>query len=136
MVNTNTFGANILKFPLDELDKIVRAAMENAQASREKSAGQHEKFIALDIGPTGKLLKPYGDFDFEEAVTVFAETVKLTCKSVPMPPSRYTICSFIYSRIFIFSPSESTALVFATVAFSRTMPCIFLRNANQCRYRF
>ena len=80
VVNTNTFGANILKFPLDELDKIVRAAMENAQASREKSAGQHEKFIALDIGPTGKLLKPYGDFDFEEAVTVFAETVKLGVK--------------------------------------------------------
>ena len=42
VVNTNTFGANILKFPLDELDKIVRAAMENAQASREKSAGQHK----------------------------------------------------------------------------------------------
>lgn len=80
VVNTNTFGANILKFPLDELENIVRAAMENARAAREKSAGQHEKFIALDIGPTGKLLKPYGDFDFEEAVSVFAETVKLGVK--------------------------------------------------------
>lgn len=80
VVNTNTFGANILKFSPEELDEIVGAAMENARAAREKSTGRHEKFIALDIGPTGKLLKPYGDFDFEEAVAVFAETVKLGVK--------------------------------------------------------
>lgn len=80
VVNTNTFGANILKFPLEELDEIIKCAMENARAAREKSAGEHEKFIALDIGPTGKLLKPYGDFDFEETVSVFAETVKLGVK--------------------------------------------------------
>ena len=32
----------------------------------------HEnKFIALDIGPTGKMLKPLCDLDFEDAVSVF-----------------------------------------------------------------
>ena len=80
VVNTNTFGANILKFPTEELDDIVRAAVENARAAAAQSAGTQEKFVALDIGPTGKLLKPLGDFDFEDAVTVFAETVKLGVK--------------------------------------------------------
>lgn len=77
IVSTNTFGANSLKFSSSELEAIIRAAIENAKAAREQSSGSQEKFIALDIGPTGKLLKPYGDFDFEEAVTVFAQAVRL-----------------------------------------------------------
>ncbi len=80
VVNTNTFGASILKFSTEELDDIVRAAVENARAAARLSAGEQEKFVALDIGPTGKLLKPLGDFDFEDAVSVFAETVKLGVK--------------------------------------------------------
>ena len=80
VVNTNTFGANILKFPTEELDDIVRAAVENARTAAAQSAGEQEKFVALDIGPTGKLLRPLGDFDFEAAVSVFAETVRLGVK--------------------------------------------------------
>lgn len=76
IVYTNTFGANTLKFSLVQLDEIIRAAIENAKTARETSIGKQEKFIALDVGPTGRLLKPYGDFDFEEAVTVFSEIVK------------------------------------------------------------
>lgn len=78
VVSTNTFGANILKFSKDELEEIIYAAVENAKIAKENTDG--EKFIALDIGPTGKLLKPYGDLDFEDAVSVFAETVKLGVK--------------------------------------------------------
>ena len=56
VVNTNTFGANNLKFSTTELDDIVRAAVENARAAAAQSVGTQEKFVALDIGPTGKLL--------------------------------------------------------------------------------
>lgn len=80
VVNTNTFGANILHFSPKELDEIVKAAVENAKEAAKVSESQSKKYVALDIGPTGKLLKPYGDFDFEEAVAVFAETVKLGVK--------------------------------------------------------
>ena len=80
IVNTNTFGANILKFTSDELEQIIKSAVETAFRAARLSDGVQEKFVALDIGPTGKLLKPYGDFDFEEAVSVFAETVKLGAK--------------------------------------------------------
>ncbi len=79
IVNTNTFGANVLHFSEDELDEIVKAAIHNAKEAAKISKGQN-KFVALDIGPTGKLLKPYGDLEFEDAVSVFAKTVKLGVK--------------------------------------------------------
>lgn len=80
VVCTNTFGANTLKFAEDELDDIIRAALNNAKAAREGSTSPQEKFIALDIGPSGKLLRPFGDLDFEDAVGVFAKTVRLGVK--------------------------------------------------------
>ena len=80
VISTNTFGANLLKFSHDELDEIVRAAVENAKIARDTAKNKGEKFIALDVGPSGKLLKPYGDLDFEDAVAIFSETVKLGVK--------------------------------------------------------
>lgn len=80
VINTNTFGANILKFSYTELENIIKYAVKNAKNARKLSTGNQPKFIALDIGPTGKMLKPYGDLDFEDAVNVFKTTVKLGVK--------------------------------------------------------
>ena len=80
IVNTNTFGANTLHFSPGELDEIIKAAVSNANSARELSESGKEKYIALDIGPTGRLLKPMGDLDFEDAVDIFAETVRLGVK--------------------------------------------------------
>ena len=81
VVNTNTFGANSLKFELPLLEEIVAAAVANAKKARELSTAPGEKFVALDIGPCGKLLKPYGDFDFEDAVELFAQIVRAGVKN-------------------------------------------------------
>ncbi len=75
VVSANTFGANSLKFASEELDAVVCAAVTHAKTARDAFGG--DRYVALDIGPTGKLLKPLGDLDFEDAVSVFAETVKL-----------------------------------------------------------
>lgn len=80
VVNANTFGANTLKFSIDELDEIICHAVKNADEARKASSGEQEKYIALDVGPTGKLLKPLGDLDFEDAVKIFAETIRLGVK--------------------------------------------------------
>ncbi len=72
IIKTNTFGANCLKF--DNLEEIVTRAVENANKARE---GFANAYIALDIGPIGKMLKPLGDLDFERAVEIFAETIKI-----------------------------------------------------------
>lgn len=80
VVSANTFGANRLKFSSEELDAIVRSAMAAVRQAAAKSAGTQPKWAALDIGPLGRLLKPYGDLDFEDAVSIFAETVRLGVK--------------------------------------------------------
>ncbi|MBP5261155.1 MAG: homocysteine S-methyltransferase family protein [Clostridiales bacterium] len=80
VVSTNTFGANILKFDREELEQIITAAVINVKMAQTLSSGTQQKYVALDIGPIGKLLKPYGDYDFEDAVSVYAETVKIGVK--------------------------------------------------------
>lgn len=80
IINTNTFGANSLKFSKDELEKIIEAAVTNAKAAREQSTNENPKWIALDIGPSGKMLAPYGDFKFEEAVSLFKEIALIGAK--------------------------------------------------------
>lgn len=97
IIKTNTFGANGLKFkgrenasgaqgpeaglptadrPADSysVDEIVTAAMKNA---RRAVAEAGHGYIALDLGPTGKLLKPLGDLDFEAAVELYKEVVRI-----------------------------------------------------------
>ena len=74
IIKSNTFGANGLKFSHEELKEVIVAAMELARAAvAEVGRG----YVALDIGPCGKLLKPYGDLAFEDAVTLFAEVVNI-----------------------------------------------------------
>lgn len=74
IVCTDTFGANRLKFPPERLGAIIRAAVANALAARTPGKDQ---FVALDIGPTGRMLVPFGDLDPEEAVSIFSEVVRL-----------------------------------------------------------
>ena len=64
-ITTNTFGANRLK--IKEPEEIIRAGVRLAKSTGKK--------VALDIGPTGKLLKPMGELDFEEAVDIFAQMI-------------------------------------------------------------
>ncbi|MGN0818404.1 MAG: homocysteine S-methyltransferase family protein [Candidatus Coproplasma sp.] len=72
IVLANTFGANVFKFG-ERLENVVAAGISCAQRARE---GFTDKFVALDIGSMGKLLKPLGDLDFEDAVEAFKHTVK------------------------------------------------------------
>lgn len=76
VITANTFGANCLKF--DNLEEIISSAVLNAKNAIAEFEGDKEKcFVALDMGPTGKMLEPLGDMKFEEAVDVFRQTAVL-----------------------------------------------------------
>ncbi|MBR6939681.1 MAG: homocysteine S-methyltransferase family protein, partial [Clostridia bacterium] len=79
-VTTNTFGANSLYYSDEELETIIRKGIENVRKAAELSSGKQQKFIAYDMGPTGKLLKPYGELDFEYAVELFGKQARLAEK--------------------------------------------------------
>ena len=74
IILANTFGANRFKYG-EDLEKIVTAGVANAKKAVAESG--KKAYVALDIGSTGKLLKPMGILDFEEAVGVFAEIIRV-----------------------------------------------------------
>ena len=71
IISTNTFGANSLKF--DNVNEIITKAVEITKNAIAESG--KEAFVALDMGPLGKLLKPYGDLEFETAYDLYKEQV-------------------------------------------------------------
>ena len=77
VVYSNTFGANSLKFG-ERTEEVVCAGVACALRARGEA---RNKFVALDVGPTGKLLKPLGDLDFEDAVKIFGRTIAAGVKA-------------------------------------------------------
>ena len=80
MVLTNTFGVHPLRYDLAECEEMIRTAVACADKARKAVGDGKERFIALDIGPCGQLLKPLGNLPFEEAVQGFAEVVRIGSK--------------------------------------------------------
>jgi len=74
ILKTNTFGANRLALSGSgfSVNQVITAAVGLAK----KVANGADAFVAMDVGPTGKLLAPFGDLDFEEAVDIFSEMIK------------------------------------------------------------
>lgn len=76
IVTTNTFGVDGLKYNEHtqfQLDPVVTAAVRNAKEAIAQSG--RKGYVALDMGPTGKLLKPMGDLAFEDAYELYKEVV-------------------------------------------------------------
>ncbi len=70
IATANTFGANPIKTP--DYEKYIKFAIANAK----KAKTNENQLIALDIGPTGKLLKPLGDLEYEDAIDAFSKVVR------------------------------------------------------------
>ena len=124
IITANTFGANILKFDGKNgrysLEEIISSALKNAKDAI-KSFGAQEKYVALDIGPTGRLLKPLGDLDFEDAVKIFAETVKLGVKYGADLILTETMNDAYETKAAVLAAKENSSLpVFATNAYDES----------------
>ena len=72
IIKTNTFGVNSEKYP--NYADIIEKALSCAKVAANGAEGV---FIAFDMGPTGRLLKPLGDMEFEEAVELFSKNARL-----------------------------------------------------------
>ena len=69
IVTANTFGATGARFEA-ELQKVIQAGVKLARQGVEEAG---HGFAAFDMGPTGKLLAPYGELPFQEAVSLYRQ---------------------------------------------------------------
>lgn len=77
-VTTNTFGANRLKTGESgyTVEEIMHQGVALARAAADLVSGDGKpRYVALGLGPIGKLMRPTGDLEFEEAVQLFKEQI-------------------------------------------------------------
>ncbi|MEE1315581.1 MAG: homocysteine S-methyltransferase family protein [Faecalimonas sp.] len=121
IVLTNTFGANRIKFhdAQHTLSEVIIEAVKNARIAAESLAGDGKKrYVALDMGPTGKLLKPLGDLSFEEAYETFAEVVRIGAEAGVDCIHIETMSDTYEVKAAVLAAKEQAALpVFVTVTF-------------------
>ncbi|MBR3948629.1 MAG: homocysteine S-methyltransferase family protein [Clostridia bacterium] len=120
IITTNTFGANCLKF--DNLSDIISAALKNAKRAIELFDGNRDEcFIALDVGPLGKMLEPLGDMPFERAVEIFSESIKLGAENGADLVIIETMTDSYETKAALLAAKESCDLpVFVTNAYDET----------------
>lgn len=121
IVLTNTFGANALKFHDENcsLKAIIDAAVENVRfGAKAAIRDERDYYVALDIGPTGKLLKPLGDLSFEDAYEAFKEVMQYGEKAGADLIHIETMSDTYEVKAAVLAAKENTNLpVFATMIF-------------------
>ncbi len=116
IVTTDTFGLNRFKFKKEDgydVREIAAAAVANAKAAVAEAG---HGYVAIDMGPTGQLLKPYGTLDFEDAVEAYKEVASAGEEAGADLVIIETMGDSYELKAAVLAAKESTSLpVFATV---------------------
>jgi 5-methyltetrahydrofolate--homocysteine methyltransferase len=115
IITTNTFGANKIKLQGKvSVKDVITAAVTLAK----EVAAPKEKLVALDMGPTGHLLKPMGDLDFEEAYEAYFEAASAGEKAGADLILIETMSDTFECKAALLAAKEATSLpVLATMTF-------------------
>jgi len=119
IINTNTFGANSLKFEKDgefSLKNIIKASVKIAKEAIKRSK-RGVGYIALDIGPTGKLLRPMGDLSFDKAYKIFYEVIEIGVKEGVDLVLIETMSDSYEAKAALLAAKEFDVPVFVTMIF-------------------
>lgn len=121
VVMANTFGANKIKIqncPYT-VKQLITAGIQNAkQAAIEVCKNNRKGYVALDIGSTGKLLKPLGDLAFESAYEAYQEVVLCGVQAGADFILIETMSDIYETKAAVLAAKENTSLpVFVTMVF-------------------
>lgn len=120
IITANTFGANSIKLEGTNLNaqNVVSAALRNAKAAVKSASITKKRYIALDVGSTGKLLEPFGELTFEEAYDVYKEQITAGEANGADLVIIETMTDTYEMKAAILAAKENTKLpVFATFSF-------------------
>ena len=116
IIKTNTFGVNASKY--ENYAEYIKGALDIARRAR---GNDREKLIALDIGPTGRMLKPLGDLDFEDAVELFAKNIRAAEGEGADLILIETMTDIYETKAAVVAAKESSDLpIFVTVVFDES----------------
>jgi len=109
-VTANTFGANRLNHPPGGafgLRELIFAAVGLARQAIDEAGKTDEVPVMLSIGPTGRLLEPYGDLPFEDAVDIFREAIAFGAQAGAHAVLVETFCDTLEARAAIIAAKEA-----------------------------
>jgi len=126
IITTNTFGAN--RFKLKDSPYNTQDVIKEAVKIARKAAG--DKFVALDIGATGKMMEPFGTLSFNEAYDVFKEQVIAGKEAGADIILIETISDLYEARAAILAAKENSDLpVFCTLTFQENRRTLMATDA-------
>ena len=118
IITTNTFGVNALKLKESPYDVKLLVSSATSLAREAIAKSGKTAYVALDIGPLGRLLKPLGDLEFETAVELFGEVCKAGEEAGADLILIETMSDTLELKAAVLAAKEQTKLpVFATVTF-------------------
>ena len=111
IIKTNTFGA----VKSEVTPQMVKAGILCAKQAVSEFPG---RYVAFDLGPTGRMLAPLGDLAFEEAVALFAQNARLAEQCGADLILIETMSDSYETKAAVLAAKENTQLpIFVTNAF-------------------
>lgn len=113
VISANTFGASRRKIGEDPKPYIMAGV-----ALAKEAAAPHGAKVALDVGPLGALMEPFGDLTFDEAYHAFSEIVTAGAQAGADLILIETMSDLLEAKTALLAAKEHTDLpVFVTMTF-------------------
>ncbi|WP_322182572.1 homocysteine S-methyltransferase family protein [Neglectibacter caecimuris] len=120
ILKSNTFGANCCKLA-DSGHSVQEVIFQGITLAKKAVSNVGHGWVALDIGPTGKLLEPLGDLAFEAAVEIFQEMISAGTEAGADCILIETMADIYEAKAALLAAKENSTLpVFVTMTFDET----------------
>jgi 5-methyltetrahydrofolate--homocysteine methyltransferase len=97
------------------IEETVRGAIDAAMRAKE---GYPDRFVALDLGPTGKIFQPIGSSPFDEAYEHYKKQIRAAGDRIDLIAIE-TVSDLTEMRAAIYASKDLTDLpVFAAMTFT------------------
>jgi len=115
VITANTFGAYSHKYP--NAAELITAALQYARAAVNNAP---DKWVALDIGPTGRLVEPLGDLPFNECINIFTEAARVGADNGADLILIETMTDLYELKAAVYAAKSTGLPVVATMAFEES----------------
>jgi len=114
IITANTFGAYSHKY--SNASDMIKAAIAHGKKALESNP---DKWLALDLGPTGLMLEPYGDITEDECSKIYEEAIQTGAQLGADVILIETMMDLTELKIAVTAAKKANLPVFATMSFEK-----------------